>query len=315
MNTVRTTQAHKRTLHGDDTASTQNRKTSSMTQTTRFRFARPLITAAVIASLAACASTPLPNAALEQAHTSYSRAASDPNLARTAPVELDKAKTALAQADAAYKAGDDQKSVDYYAGLAQKRVEVADAAGAVAMANDATTAASAQRNEIVLASRSREAQQLRDQAATAQTLADQQVADALRMRAELSALKAKQTERGMVLTLGDVLFDTGKARLKPGAGRTIDQLANFMKKNPNRSVEIDGYTDSTGSEQTNQALSAERAQSVEQALVDRSISADRISTHGMGEASPVASNDTAAGRQQNRRVEIVISGTAAAASS
>lgn len=279
-----------------------------MTQTTHFRLIRPLITAAVIASLAACASTPVPNAALEEAHTTYSRAASDPNLARTAPVELDKAKTALAQADAAYKAGKDQKSVDYYAGLAQKRVEVADAAGAVAVANDATTAASAQRSEILLASRSREAQHLRDQA-------DQQVADALLMRAELSALKAKQTERGMVLTLGDVLFDTGKARLKPGAGRTIDQLANFMKKNPNRSVEIDGYTDSTGSEQTNQELSAERAQSVEQALVKRSIGADRISTHGMGEANPVATNDTAAGRQQNRRVEIVISGTAPAGNS
>lgn len=272
-----------------------------MTYPNPLRFTRPLITAAVVASLAACASTPQPNAALDQAHTTYTRAAADPNLVRTAPVELDKAKMALAQADAAHKDGKDSKTVDYYAGLAQKRIEVADAAGAVVVANQAAAQASAQRSQILLAARTQEAAQ--------------QVADAERMRVELAALKARQTERGMVLTLGDVLFDTGKARLKPGAGRTIDQLANFLKKNPKRGVEIDGYTDSTGSEQTNQELSAERAQSVEQALVNRSISADRISTHGQGEASPVASNDTAAGRQQNRRVEIVISGTAPNASS
>ncbi|MDQ2778763.1 MAG: OmpA family protein, partial [Pseudomonadota bacterium] len=131
-------------------------------------------------------------------------------------------------------------------------------------------------------------------------------ARAAALQAQLAELQAKQTDRGMVLTLGDVLFDTGRAELKSGANRTLDQLTAFLKEHGERSVQIEGYTDSTGSEQTNQVLSERRAIAVKNALTDRGVEANRISARGMGPANPVASNGTQGGRQQNRRVEIVL---------
>jgi outer membrane protein OmpA-like peptidoglycan-associated protein len=111
-----------------------------------------------------------------------------------------------------------------------------------------------------------------------------------------------------VLTLGgDVLFDVGEANLKPGAKRAIDNLAQFMQQHPQRNVAIEGFTDSTGSEQYNEILSERRAQAVKDALVARGIAPNRISARGYGEAFPVATNDTPAGRQLNRRVEVAIS--------
>jgi len=123
---------------------------------------------------------------------------------------------------------------------------------------------------------------------------------------ELSALKARKTDQGIVLTIGDVLFATGKADLLPGAMRDIDKLAEFLKKNESRNVLIEGHTDSVGGDDYNRGLSQRRADSVRWALLSRGISSGRVVCRGYGESYPVASNDTAAGRQQNRRVEIVI---------
>jgi outer membrane protein OmpA-like peptidoglycan-associated protein len=109
------------------------------------------------------------------------------------------------------------------------------------------------------------------------------------------------------LTLGDVLFDTGQAALKPGALTTVDRLAQFMGDYPERSVQIEGHTDAAGSEETNLELSERRAFAVRDALLARGIDAGRVNAVGYGEARPIANNDTAAGRQQNRRIEIVVS--------
>ena len=130
---------------------------------------------------------------------------------------------------------------------------------------------------------------------------------AVGLEAELSELKAQPTERGMVLTLGDVLFDLDKADLKPGANRVMDRLAAFLKDHEERSILVEGFTDSTGAEDYNMQLSERRARSVRQALMDRGIAGDRIEVRGYGEQFPVATNETIAGRQQNRRVEIVFS--------
>jgi outer membrane protein OmpA-like peptidoglycan-associated protein len=124
---------------------------------------------------------------------------------------------------------------------------------------------------------------------------------------ELKDLQAKQTERGMVVTLGDVLFDTGKAVLKPGAYTTVDRLAQVLNSSRGSHVVIEGHTDSMGSDANNQALSQRRAQAVESALLERGVSASQISSVGKGETTPVASNDTASGRQANRRVELIFS--------
>jgi outer membrane protein OmpA-like peptidoglycan-associated protein len=126
------------------------------------------------------------------------------------------------------------------------------------------------------------------------------------LQAELKELNAKQTERGLVITLGDVLFDTNKAQLK-ARGDSLQKLADFLKQHPERKVRVEGYTDSTGGADYNVDLSNRRANAVRVALVDMGVSSDRITTRGFGMESPVANNNTPAGRQMNRRVEIVLS--------
>jgi len=111
-----------------------------------------------------------------------------------------------------------------------------------------------------------------------------------------------------VLTLGDVLFDTGKAELNSGASRKLDQLSQFLSQHPDRRVQIDGFTDSVGSDGYNEELSRRRADAVKSALLTRGIDSSRITTQGYGKAFPVASNTDSGGRQLNRRVEVVIGG-------
>jgi outer membrane protein OmpA-like peptidoglycan-associated protein len=129
----------------------------------------------------------------------------------------------------------------------------------------------------------------------------------LQLEAQLKAMEAKKTERGMVVTLGDVLFDTDEAQLKSGGVHNVQKLADFFRQYPQRNVMIEGFTDSTGSNSHNQNLSDRRADSVRTALLGMGMGSERITWRGYGESYPVASNDTAAGRQQNRRVEMIVS--------
>jgi outer membrane protein OmpA-like peptidoglycan-associated protein len=145
------------------------------------------------------------------------------------------------------------------------------------------------------------------EAEMARLKAEEAVAKRQQLESELKELKAKQTERGIILTLGDILFATGKSVLMPAAADTIDKLAAFLKKYSNRTVLIEGHTDSVGGETYNLGLSHNRADAVKAALVAKGVSEDRIKTKGYGESQPVASNATSGGRQLNRRVEIVIS--------
>jgi outer membrane protein OmpA-like peptidoglycan-associated protein len=123
----------------------------------------------------------------------------------------------------------------------------------------------------------------------------------------LQAMKAQKTERGEVVTFSDVLFDTGKADLKYGSQRQLQQLADFLNNNPERKVRVEGFTDNVGSESANQALSEHRAASVAGALSRRGVDRRRILTQGLGVQYPIADNGNAAGRQHNRRVEVILS--------
>jgi outer membrane protein OmpA-like peptidoglycan-associated protein len=265
-------------------------------------------------ALGACVSMPQPNAALETARVAVQTAEADPNVNKFAPLDLDRARKDLSIAeDAALHHQEAQ--VDQPAYLATQNARLAQAHGA-AKADDARVAAGQmERDQIVLASRTREAENARASAANSKVVAevaldqrDQANQETARVQAELEALKATPTPRGLVMTLGDVLFDTGRAELKSGAGRKMDQLAQFLVEHPDRRVQIDGFTDSIGTDSYNEDLSQRRADAVKTALINRGVQPSRIGTEGYGKAYPVANNTDSGGRQLNRRVEVVIGG-------
>ena len=131
-------------------------------------------------------------------------------------------------------------------------------------------------------------------------------ADLALLMKELSELQGQLTDRGIVLTIGDVLFAFDKADLNASAQNSMDKIAAFLQEKQNRNLLVEGHTDSVGSDEYNQGLSEQRAASVKSALVKRGIASERIVTIGYGKKYPIASNDTAVGRQQNRRVEAII---------
>lgn len=270
-------------------------------------------------TMAGCASVPLTNLALENARSAVSTAESDPNVSKYAALDLHTARTELDAAEAAAVARD-ERGITQPAYLATQTARLAQLK-ASAKANDARVAAGrAERDQIQLNARTREVDSAllaRDQATqkteTANASRDQATQQAAALQIEIDALKAKPTDRGLVLTLGDVLFDTGKADLNPGASRNLDQLVQFLTDHAERRVEIDGYTDSVGTDSFNLDLSQRRADTVKSVLVHRGIDSARIVSRGYGKDFGVASNADSGGRQLNRRVEIVIGGTDGAA--
>lgn len=270
-------------------------------------------------AMAACASTPKSYPALETARSAVRSAEADPNVALYAALDLHTARTELDTAEAA-ALKHDERAIDQPAYLAAQTARLAQLK-ASAKADDARVAAGkAERDQIQLGARTREADNAvmaRDQATrkTENAIAERNQAaeQAASLQAEVDALKAKPTDRGLVLTLGDVLFDSGKAELNPGASRNLDKLVQFLTEHPERQVEIDGYTDSVGSASFNLDLSQRRADVVKSVLVNRGIDSSRIVSRGYGKDFGVASNAEAGGRQLNRRVEIVIGGVDGAA--
>jgi outer membrane protein OmpA-like peptidoglycan-associated protein len=258
-------------------------------------------------ALGACVTAPQPNAALETARTAVQTAEADPNVNRYAPLDLQAAKNDLEIAENAYS-HNKHEEVGQPAYMATQNARLAQARAA-AKADDARIASGqTERDQIMLAARTREADNAKMQVVSARQERDQANEETARVQAELDQLKATPTPRGMVLTLGDVLFDTGRAELKSGAGRKLDQLSQFLAEHPDRRVQIDGFTDSVGTDAYNEELSQRRADAVKSALITRGIEPTRIGTEGYGKAFPVASNTDSGGRQMNRRVEVVIGG-------
>jgi outer membrane protein OmpA-like peptidoglycan-associated protein len=234
------------------------------------------------------------------------RATAESN-ARTAAEGRAVAERATADADAARRQSE--------AGLRSAEAQALQAQGALAQAEAARRAAEAQteqaRGQATQADAARqaaEAEALRAQSAAAQAEQDKTVLRE-RLREQLNViLETRETARGLIVNLSDVLFDTGSANLKPGAREKLARVSGILVSHDGLRLEVEGHTDSVGSDAYNQGLSERRAESVRVYLVEQKFAAASIAATGLGEGQPVATNDTAAGRQQNRRVELVVSG-------
>jgi len=271
-----------------------------------------LALAAAAAALFACA-TPVPPESLVSAEQAYGAAAGDPLVSENAPVVLYEAKQDLDRAQATWSADRDDPRVDHYAYLAHKRVEIARELATTRVSDDEARELSHERDRTLIEARSRqvdiarvEAEQARKREEEARALAASETERAAALEKQLADLEAKKTDRGMVITLGDVLFDFNRAELRGGAQQSLYRLVTFLRENVDREVLVEGHTDSVGSETFNLDLSQRRAEAVRGFLVQNGIDSARTAVRGFGEARPVSTNATDAGRQQNRRVEVVI---------
>lgn len=231
--------------------------------------------------LTACAGPKAPDG-VAQVRDNLTQLQTDPQLASLAPVAIREAEQAVRLAE---EPRDDKGLAKHFLYLAERKVETARALAQARYLED-------QRGQI------------NERATAARLNARTQETEALRR--QLTELNAKQTERGLILTLGDVLFETGKYNLRTSAENNLTKLVEFLQQQPDRALVIEGHTDSVGSDTYNQDLSQRRADSVKAYLVSQGVAPGKITAIGKGESSPVASNDSSSGRQLNRRVEIII---------
>lgn len=300
--------------------------------------------------VAACATTPSAPPGAMEAREKLSALQSDPNLAPHARVEIREAEEAVRIAEQALTGSSDSALAAHRVYLADHKVEIARARATTRYAESQRKLLGEERERARLAARTQEADRAHADARHARGEADRAQADAqlareeaesarlaadaartaeseseaaaarraAEMQRQIEILEAEITSRGLVLTLGDVLFATASAQLQAGAHVNLDKLVNFLNEYPERRVHIEGHTDNIGAIEYNRDLSQRRADSVRHFLTQQGIASGRITTAGMGMDRPVASNTSATGRQMNRRVEIIIenpSGSQASAGS
>ncbi|MFZ6676549.1 OmpA family protein [Undibacterium sp. Tian12W] len=285
--------------------------------------------------LSACSTAPKTTSMLDQARMDYQAAQNNPNVLTLAPLEMRQADIAMNEANKAAKENESTDKIDRLAYIAKQKIGVAQELTKQKQAEAAVADAAKARDQIRLEQRTNEADRAKMQADQAKAQADQarlaaqiaqgeaseaqrkaqeEQAKALEMQnrnaaleSQLAELQTKVTVRGIIITLGDVLFGVDQAKLTPDGMRTVQKLATVLQNNPQRTVLIEGFTDNTGSQAHNQDLSERRAAAVRSALVLMGVSRDRVLTKGYGESYPAVENDTAQNRQLNRRVEIVLS--------
>ncbi|MFZ6778558.1 OmpA family protein [Undibacterium sp. Ji83W] len=285
--------------------------------------------------LSACSTAPKTTSLLDQTRMDYQAAQNNPNVQTLAPLEMRQADVAMNDANKAAKDNESSEKIDRLAYIAKQKIGVAQELAKQKQAEASVADAAKARDQIRLEQRTNEADKAKMQAEQAKAQAEQarlaaqiaqgeaseaqrkaqeEQAKALEMQnrnaaleSQLADLQAKTTVRGIVITLGDVLFGVDQSKLNPDGMRTVQKLATVLQNNMQRTVLVEGHTDNTGSQAHNQDLSERRANAVRSALVLMGVSRDRIETKGLGEAFPVAENNTAQNRQLNRRVEIILS--------
>lgn len=253
-----------------------------------------LLLAVPVACLSACASSNVGGEqALEAARSSFQKVKEDPDVLRSAPKDLIRAGESLARADRLTSYWGSAEDVVHYAYLSQQYSAIAGQKSALNLHQEQAVKLELERQRLQLALREAKLLSVQEQSGW--------------LEEQMVSLVTDQSERGLVMTLGDVLFDAGHADLKASANRTVLKLVQFLQLNPRRIVRIEGYTDSRGNAEENLELSRARAQAVADVLVDLGIDAKRIEVQGHGESFPVTENASEKGRAQNRRVEIVFS--------
>lgn len=257
--------------------------------------ARGLLPSLAAMSLA-CASGPPPIA--EKVRSDYTEAASDPDVAEYAALQLDDADKAVQRLEATRR--NEKEDVSHYSYLAKQRIEIARAAGEAGDAEAEIAKLGEQRDELRLQARTDDV----DRARAETDSAEERARD---LEDRIDELNAKQTERGLVMTMSDVSFASNSAQLLPGSNRGLGEIADLLNEYPDRNVAIEGHTDSIGSDIHNRELSQQRADSVAAFLKSRGVASSRLTVIGLGESMPLASNEEDTGRQTNRRVEIVLS--------
>lgn len=245
------------------------------------------------ATLHGCATRPETEAQLEAARSKFQAVKEDSDVLRFAPKDVIRAGESLARADRLSSYWGSDADVAHFAYLSQRYSAIAQQHTALKLNEERTAKLELERERLQLALRE------------AKLLSVQQQGNWL--SEQLVSLASNDGQRGLVMTLGDMLFDAGEADLSNAANRTVLKLVQFLQLNPKRVVRIEGYTDSRGDKQANLDLSRARAQAVADALVDLGIDAKRLQVEGYGPDFPVADNASERGRAQNRRVEVVFS--------
>jgi outer membrane protein OmpA-like peptidoglycan-associated protein len=253
--------------------------------------------------LVACSSSPKIPSEVTDVRNKLMRLQADPQLASRAPVALKEAEAAVQAAETVPK---DKTLAHHLVWVADHKIDIASAQAQTRLLEDQRKDLIEGRANARLDARTREADMARSDADRAKQDADMARQQAEDLQRQIAELNAKATDRGLVVTLGDVLFETGKAELKGGVAANLSKLSAFLTQYPDRTVVIEGHTDSVGSDDYNLSLSQRRANSVQQFLLTQGIAANRLSAIGKGENFPVASNDSSSGRQMNRRVEVII---------
>jgi len=261
-----------------------------------------IATAVASVLLAACAAAPVQPAGSAEARNKLMQLQSDQALAGLAPLAIKDADLAVSLAEQPQA---DLQLAAHRVYIADRKIDTARAQAETKLAEDQRAALTTQREDARLDARTQEAD-------VAHAAAAASAAQSVELQRQLDELHAQVTDRGIVLTLGDVLFATGRADLKPEATNNLMALVTFLNSYPNRTAAIEGYTDNVGSDDANQLLSERRAESVRSYLTGKGIGAARLAASGKGEMQPVADNESVTGRERNRRVEVIINEPVAA---
>lgn len=259
--------------------------------------------------LVGCAMSPTSPEGSEDVRDKLTELQQNPDMRAHARVELRDAEAAVELAEQPLGRAE-AALAEHRIYMADRMVEIARAKGETRLMEAERALLGEERDAARLAARTREADQARADAESARSSQEDAAAmsarEAEELQRQIDMLEAEATERGLVLTLGDVLFATGSAEIQGGTNQNLEKLVNFLNQYPDRRVLIEGHTDNVGSAAFNQNLSRQRAESVRNFLTERGIDGRRLTVTGYGFERPIASNDNATGRQQNRRVEVVI---------